>query len=76
MYCKTQLILDIKMVSSKDVENSLIQDRSVPMIVIGSEVVSLYPNLMSLAKRSTRQWLNLISSGRGSIGKRQSDTLP
>ena len=35
------------MVSSRDVENGLIQDRSVPMIIIGSDVVSLYPNLRS-----------------------------
>ena len=35
------------MVSSRDVENDLIQDRSVPMIIIGSDVVSLYPNLRS-----------------------------
>ena len=47
MYCKTQLILYVKMVSSSDVENGLIQDRSVPMIIIGSDVVSLYPSLRS-----------------------------
>ena len=47
MYCKTQPMLDVKMVSSKDVDNGLVQDRSKPIIIIGSDVVSLYPNLMS-----------------------------
>ena len=35
------------MVSSKEVENSLVQYRSRSMIIIGSDIVSLYPNLRS-----------------------------
>ena len=45
MYCKTAPLMDVKMVSSKEVENGLVQDRSRPMIIIGSDVISLYPNL-------------------------------
>ena len=78
MYCKTQPMLDIKMVSSKDVDNGLVQDRSRPMIIIGSDVVSLYPNLRSriAERRSIRQLSTQTSSGMGFIGKRQSTTLP
>ena len=47
MYCKTQPILDVKMVSIKGVENDLVQDRTRPMINIRSDVVKLYPNLRS-----------------------------
>ena len=47
MYCKTAPCMDVKMVSSKEVENILVQDWSRPMILIGSDVVSLYPNLRS-----------------------------
>ena len=47
MYCKTQSMLDVKMVSRKDVDNGLVQDRSRPMIIVGSDVVGLYPNLRS-----------------------------
>ena len=50
MYCKTHSLLDVKMVSSKDVENDLVQNR--PMIIIGSDVASLYPNIRS--KECTR----------------------
>ena len=35
----------LKWVSSRDVPNSMVQDRSKPMVVIGSDCVSLFPNL-------------------------------
>ena len=47
MYCKRTPLMDVRMVSSKDVENGLVQDRSRTMIIIGSDVISLYPNLRS-----------------------------
>ena len=37
--------LHVVMVSSKDVPNNLIQDRSRPMTIVGSDVILLYPNL-------------------------------
>ena len=43
--CLKQQELQIVMVSSKDVPNDLIQDKSRPMTIVGSDVVSLYPNL-------------------------------
>ena len=43
--CRKQAELDVKLVSSKDVPNHLVQDRSKPMVIVGSDVVSLYPNL-------------------------------
>ena len=33
------------LVSSDSVPNNLVQDRSKPMVIVGSDVVSLYPNL-------------------------------
>ena len=75
MYCKIQPMLDVKIVSSKDVDNGLVQDRSRPIIIIGSDI-GLYPNLRSKERRSVRRLSTLTSSGRGSIGKRQSATLP
>ena len=33
------------MMSSKDVPNDLVQDRSIPSVIIGTDVVSLYPNI-------------------------------
>ena len=38
MYCKTASLMDVKMVSSKEEEKGLDQDRSRPMIIIGSHV--------------------------------------
>ena len=35
-------------ISSKEVANRLIQDRSRPMVIVGSDCVSLYPNLMKV----------------------------
>ena len=43
--CMKQQELQAVMVSSKDVPNNLIQDRSRPVTIVGSDVVSLYPNL-------------------------------
>ena len=43
--CRRQPKLDVVMMNSKEVPNSLVQDKSIPMVVIGSDVVSLYPNL-------------------------------
>ena len=43
--CLKQQELQIAMVSSKDVPNNLIQDKSIPMTIVCSDVVSLYPNL-------------------------------
>ena len=43
--CRKQPILDVKMMSSLEVPNDLVQDRSIPMVIIGSDVASLYPNL-------------------------------
>ena len=36
---------ELQMVSIKDFPNYLIQDKSRPMTIVGSDVVSLYPNL-------------------------------
>ena len=47
MYCKKAPLMDIKMVSSKELENGLVQDRSRPMIIFGSDDISQYPNLRS-----------------------------
>ena len=33
------------MMNSSEVPNSVVQDRSIPMVIIGADVVSLYPNL-------------------------------
>ena len=41
--CKRQP--KVKMMSSKDVPNDLVQDRSIPSVIIGTDVVSLYPNI-------------------------------
>ena len=38
-------MLDVKVVSSKDVPNTMVQDGSQPMVIIGMDVVSLYPTL-------------------------------
>ena len=46
--CKRTPDLEVRMVSSQDVNNNLVQDKSKPVVVIGSDVVSLYPNLRSL----------------------------
>ena len=45
--CRRTPDIDVKMVSSKEVDNDLVQDRSHPVVIIGSDVVSLYPNLRS-----------------------------
>ena len=34
-----------KLLLAKDVPNKLVQDRSSPMVIIGSDVESLYPSL-------------------------------
>ena len=43
--CKRQPKTNVTMMSSKDVPNDLVQDRSLPTVVIGTDVVSLYPNI-------------------------------
>ena len=43
--CKKQRNMKVKMVSSSEVPNSLVQDYSREMVVVGTDVVSLYPNL-------------------------------
>ena len=43
--CKKQKDLDVKLISSDTVPSELIHDKSKPMVIIGSDVVSLYPNL-------------------------------
>ena len=43
--CKKQRDMHIKMVSSKDLLNNMVQDEFKRMVVVGSDVVSLYPNL-------------------------------
>ena len=43
--CKKQEELQVVMVSSKDVHSSLVQDRFKPMVIVGSDVIFLYPNL-------------------------------
>ena len=42
---KQQKDMDVKLVSSDTVPSDLIQDKSKPMVIVGSDVVSLYPNL-------------------------------
>ena len=64
------------MVSSKDVDNGLVQDRSRLMIIIRSNIVSLYPNIRSKECGEEIYQAVVDSSGMGSIGKRQSATLP
>ena len=43
--CEKQQDLQLAMVSAKDVPTELVQDMSKPLVIIGSDVVSLYPNL-------------------------------
>ena len=43
--CLKQERMNMKLVSSKSVNNNLIQDYSSEMVVVGTDVVSLYPNL-------------------------------
>ena len=41
--CKRQP--KVKMISSKDVPSDLVKDSSIPLVIIGTDVVSLYPNI-------------------------------
>ena len=43
--CRKQPPVEVKMMRSCEVPSSLIQDKSIPMVIIGTDVVSLYPNL-------------------------------
>ena len=43
--CKKQKEMEVVMVSSMDVPNDLVQDRSKKLVIIGTDVKSLYPNL-------------------------------
>ena len=43
--CKIECPSPEARVSSRDVPNHLIQDRSKPMVIVGTDVVGLYPNL-------------------------------
>ena len=43
--CKRQKEMEVVMVSSADVHNDLVQDKSKKMVIIGTDVKSLYPNL-------------------------------
>ena len=44
-HCRKQPNIDVKMMNSKDVPQDLVQNKSIPMVIIGSDVASLYPNL-------------------------------
>ena len=37
--------IEVKMMNSNEVPNSVVQDKSIPMVIIETDVVSLYPNL-------------------------------
>ena len=43
--CRKQPPIEVKMMNSCEVPNSIVQDRSIPMVIIGTDVVSLYPSL-------------------------------
>ena len=43
--CKRQPPIEVKMMNSKEVDNNVVQDVSIPLVIIGTDVVSLYPNL-------------------------------
>ena len=43
--CRHQPPSEVRMMNSKEVPNNVVQDKSIPMVVIGTDVVSLYPNL-------------------------------
>ena len=43
--CRHQPPSELKMMNSKDVPNNVVQDKNIPMVIIGTDVVSLYPNL-------------------------------
>ena len=78
MYCKTAPLMDVKMVLSKEVENGLVQDRSRPMIIIGSDVISLYPSLRikECGEEVYQAVMDSDIKWEGFIGKRQSDMSP